>query len=205
MTAHRVGIMGGTFDPVHLGHLAAASEVAVALGLQSVIFSPAAGPWHKPSAHLAPARDRLSMLGLALRDYPEFALTSVDLDRGGNTYTIDTLDDLDVQFERDYPGESVEWFFITGADALASLPSWKSPEELLRRATFVGVTRPGHPLVPLADTPPGRVVLVEIEGIDISSTDIRARVAAGEPIDGLVPDSVAEYIHERGLYAGLTA
>ncbi len=205
MTAHRVGIMGGTFDPVHLGHLAAAAEVSAALELESVVFSPAAGPWHKPTAHLAPAADRLAMLTLALQDKPQFRLTTADLDRGGDTYTIDTLEDLDAQFAKDHPGDSVEWFFITGADALASLPSWKSPDELLRRATFVGVTRPGHDLLPPANAASDRIVLVEIEGIEISSTEIRARIARGESIAGLVPQTVADYIREHDLYRGLPA
>ena len=200
MTAHRVGIMGGTFDPVHYGHLIVANEVAQLLDLESVIFSPAARPWHKAADHLAPPEDRLDMLSLALEAAPDFVASTVDLDRGGDTYTIDTLDDLDAQFEAMYPGESVDWFFITGADALADLASWKSPDQLLQRATFVGVTRPGHELsVPLVDEL-GRVILLEIDETDISSTDIRKRVSRGDSIDGLVPEVVADYIHEHDLY-----
>ena len=200
MTAHRVGIMGGTFDPVHYGHLIVANEVAQLLDLESVIFSPAARPWHKAADHLAPPEDRLEMLSLALEAAPDFVASTVDLDRGGDTYTIDTLDDLDAQFEAMYPGESVDWFFITGADALADLASWKSPDQLLQRATFVGVTRPGHELsVPLVDEL-GRVILLEIDETDISSTDIRKRVSRGDSIDGLVPEVVADYIHEHDLY-----
>jgi len=202
MTAHRVGIMGGTFDPVHDGHLSAASAAADLLELESVLFSPAAQPWHKRADHIAPASDRLAMLELALDQCPDFAVTTVDLDRGGDTYTIDTLNDLDAQFAAAHPGESVRWFFITGADALADLQSWRSPELLLRRATFVGVTRPGHELqVPPVDEL-GRVILLEIDERDVSSTEIRRRVSRDESIDGLVPAVVAEYIHDNNLYRG---
>ena len=202
MTAHRVGIMGGTFDPVHHGHLSAASAAAELLELESVLFSPAAQPWHKRTDHIAPAVDRLAMLELALADFPDFAVTTVDLDRGGDTYTIDTLDDLDVRFSKAHPGESVHWFFITGADALADLQSWRSPEKLLQRATFVGVTRPGPELtVPSVDEL-GRVILLEIDEKNISSTDIRNRVSRGESLDGLVPATVADYMHDNGLYRG---
>lgn len=202
MTAHRVGIMGGTFDPVHHGHLSAASAAAELLGLESVLFAPAAQPWHKRTDHIAPAVDRLAMLELALADFPDFAVTTVDLDRGGDTYTIDTLDDLDAQFAAAHQAESVQWFFITGADALADLQSWRSPEQLLQRATFVGVTRPGHELtVPSVDEF-GRVILLEIDEKNISSTDIRNRVSRGESLDGLVPAIVADYMHDNGLYRG---
>ena len=200
MTPHRVGIMGGTFDPVHRGHLSAASAAAELLDLESVLFSPAAQPWHKRVDHIAPADHRLGMLEAALAAFPDFAVTTVDLDRGGDTYTIDTLADLEVQFAAAHPGESVQWFFITVADALADLASWKSPDQLLQRATFVGVTRPGHELsVPLVDEL-GRVILLEIDETDISSTDIRKRVSRGDSIDGLVPEVVADYIHEHDLY-----
>jgi nicotinate-nucleotide adenylyltransferase len=202
MTAHRVGIMGGTFDPVHYGHLIVANEVAQLLDLESVIFSPAARPWHKAADHLAPPEDRLEMLSLALEAAPDFVVSTVDLDRGGDTYTIDTLEDLDAQFEAMYPGESVDWFFITGADALASLHGWKAPTELLQRATFVGVSRTGHELELPAIAGADRIILVEIDEIDISSSGIRDRLALGETIDGLVPDVVADYIREHGLYQG---
>ena len=202
MTAHRVGIVGGTFDPVHNGHLSAASAAAELLDLESVLFSPAAQPWHKRADQIAPASDRLAMLELALDQRPEFAVTTVDLDRGGDTYTIDTLNDLDAQFAAAHPGASVQWFFITGADALAGLNSWRSPELLLQRATFVGVTRPGHELqVPTVDEL-GRVILLEIDESDVSSTEIRQRVSRGESIAGLVPVIVAEYIHDNDLYRG---
>ena len=200
MTAHRVGIMGGTFDPVHLGHLNAASAVADLLDLESVLFSPAAQPWHKRAEHIAPAADRLGMLEAALVDLPDFAVTTVDLDRGGDTYTIDTLADLEAQFAASHPGESVQWFFITGADALADLASWKSPDLLLQRATFVGVARPGHDLNAPSVDERGRVILLEIEETNISSTDIRERVARGDSIAGLVPEAVAEYIDDHDLY-----
>ncbi len=205
MTAHRVGIMGGTFDPVHYGHLVVATEVAELLDLETVIFSPAALPWHKTAEHLAPAEDRLAMLVLAMYETPNFVLTDVDLVRGGNTYTIDTLEDLDTQFEITYPDDTVEWFFIAGADALSGLAAWKSPEDLLRRAHFVGVNRPGHEFVLPNVTGIDEVIVVEIEDVDISSSDIRDRVALGQSIEGLVPESVASYISEHGLYRGPSA
>jgi nicotinate-nucleotide adenylyltransferase len=200
MTAHRVGIMGGTFDPVHLGHLSAASAAAEFFDLESVLFSPAAQPWHKRVDNIAPADDRLGMLEAALIGFPDFAVTTVDLDRGGDTYTIDTLADLEGQFAAAHPGESVQWFFITGADALADLASWRSPDQLLQHATFVGVTRPGHELTVPSVGELGRVILLEIDGTDISSTEIRKRVSRGDSIDGLVPDAVADYIHDHDLY-----
>lgn len=200
MTSHRIGILGGTFDPVHEGHIAAAREVARELSLDSVLFVPAARPWHKSPASLATELDRLAMLALAVAPNPKFSVSTVDLDRGGDTYTIDTLGDLEAGFAAEYPGDSAEWFFITGADALASLGTWRSPEELLRRATFVAVTRPGHvmrlPDVEGAD----RALLIEIQGVDISSTQVRERVAAGQSIGALVPAPVVEYIREHGLY-----
>ena len=205
MTAHRVGIMGGTFDPVHFGHLSAASAVADLLDLESVLFSPAAQPWHKRAEHIAPADDRLGMLEAALVDFPGFAVTTVDLDRGGDTYTIDTLADLEAQFAASHPGESVQWFFITGADALADLASWKSPDLLMQRASFVGVTRPGHELNSPSVDELGQIILLEIDETDISSTDIRERVARGESIAGLVPEAVAEYIDDHDLYRELRA
>jgi len=200
MTAHRVGIMGGTFDPVHGGHLLIAHEVSHALELESVIFTPAAQPWHKPAEHLAPAADRVAMLELALADTPEFTLSTVDLERGGDTYTVDTLRDLESRFESSHPGETADWFFITGADALAGLGTWKSPEELLRRATFVGVSRPGHELTRPGIPDDDRVVLMQIQGTDISSSRVRELCADGQPLEGLVAPSVADYIRQHGLY-----
>ena len=200
MTAHRVGIMGGTFDPIHLGHLIAAREVARIYELESVLFSPVAQPWHKQPRGLAPAADRIAMLELALADDPMFTVTTVDIDRGGDTYTIDTLNDLDAQFAVNHPGDTVEWYFVTGADAIAAFDSWRATDELLRRAHFIGVSRPGHelhlPLVQGAD----RITLLDVNSADISSTKVRELASKGDSIVGLVPPSVSQYIDEHELY-----
>jgi len=201
MTAHRVGIMGGTYNPVHYGHVIAARVAAELLDLESVILSPVSRPWHKTAQDLAPAEDRLSMLELALAEDPEFLVTTVDLDRGGDTYTVDTLDDLDALFAEQYPDETVEWFFLAGADAISGLASWKSPEELLRRAQFVAVTRPGHELVLPEVEGADDIMVLEIDAANISSTEVRERAARGESLDELVPELVAEYIVEHGLYS----
>lgn len=195
----RIAVLGGTFDPVHLGHLAAASEVCFRLGLDQVLFSPTGQSWHKDTAQTAPAADRLAMLELATAADDRFRVTTVDIDRGGPTYTVDTLADLRAQRAASAPGGADEWFFITGADALAQLHSWREPERIASLATIVAITRPGHdlrpPMVAGIET-----TVVDVPGLDISSSDIRARVAAGAPIAYLVPDTVADYISEHALY-----
>jgi nicotinate-nucleotide adenylyltransferase len=191
----RVGVLGGTFDPLHLGHLVAASEVAHRLSLDEVVLVPAGQPWQKPRPDLAPAEDRYAMTASAVADDPRLRASRVDLDRAGPSYTVDTLADL-----RDELGASTELYFITGADALAGIPTWHRAEELPALARFVGVTRPGHALqVPAV---PVEVSLVDIPALDISSSDLRARVAAGRPIRYLVPDVVDRYVAEHGLYRG---
>lgn len=192
----RLGVLGGTFDPIHVGHLACASEVAYLLGLDEVVFVPAGAPWQKEGNAVSPAEDRYAMAVAATRDDPRFSVSRVDLDRGGVTYTRDTLRDL--KAER---GDEAELHFIVGADALAGLPTWRHVDELFALARFVGTTRPGYAVA--ADAfPPGAVTLVEIPMLDVSGSDCRARVARGAPIRYLVPDAVAEHIERRGLYAG---
>jgi nicotinate-nucleotide adenylyltransferase len=188
--------MGGTFDPVHHGHLVAASEVASRFGLDEVIFVPTGQPWQKSDAPVSPAEDRYLMTVIATAANPRFSVSRVDIDRPGPTYTIDTLHDL-----RAGLGEGTELFFITGADALEAILGWHRSEELFAMAHFIGVTRPGHHLSD-AGFPDGTVTLVEVPALAISSTDCRARVAAGEPVWYLVPDGVVQYISKRGLYAG---
>jgi nicotinate-nucleotide adenylyltransferase len=188
--------MGGTFDPVHHGHLVAASEVASRFGLDEVIFVPTGQPWQKSDAPVSPAEDRYLMTVIATAGNPRFSVSRVDIDRPGPTYTIDTLHDLRVG-----RGEGTELFFITGADALEAILGWHRSEELFAMAHFIGVTRPGHHLSD-AGFPDGAVTLVEVPALAISSTDCRARVAAGEPVWYLVPDGVVQYISKRGLYAG---
>lgn len=200
MTAHRVGIMGGTFDPVHAGHLIAARQVAAALDLEQVLFSPVSLAWHKAAERVAPAEDRIAMLTLAVEEIPDFSVVTVDIDRGGDTYTIDTLTDLADGFAEKCPGREFEWFFIAGADAVSGLASWKAPETLLQRAHFVAVTRPGFDFVRPDIAGAERILALEIDAADISSTRVRELAADGASLEGLVPEPVAHYIHDRGLY-----
>lgn len=190
--AARVGVMGGTFDPIHLGHLVAASEVSYRFALDRVMFVPTGRPWQK--REVSAAEHRVAMTELAVRDDPRFAVSRVDVDREGPTYTVDTLRDLRAEV-----GDDVELFFITGADALGAILTWRDPAEVLRLAHLVGVTRPGHELAD-PGLPEGSVSLVEVPAMAISSTDLRARVASGAPVRYLVPTSVEHYVHEHGLY-----
>jgi nicotinate-nucleotide adenylyltransferase len=190
----RVGVMGGTFDPIHHGHLVAASEVGHAFNLDEVIFVPTGQPWQKNGRKVSPAEDRYLMTVIATASNPRFSVSRVDIDRPGETYTIDTLRDLRAQ-----RGPDVEFFFITGADALTKMISWRDWDELFSMAQFVGCTRPGHRLS-VASLPPERVSLIEIPALAISSTECRDRVRAGQPIWYLVPDGIVQYISKRGLY-----
>jgi nicotinate-nucleotide adenylyltransferase len=190
----RLGIMGGTFDPIHHGHLVAASEVGHYFGLDEVIFVPTGQPWQKHDRTVSPGEDRYLMTVIATASNPRFSVSRVDIDRPGETYTIDTLRDLRVQ-----RGPDAEFFFITGADALARMISWRDAAELFTLAHFVGCTRPGHQLS-ISDLPDGQVSLVEIPALAISSTECRQRVRDGQPIWYLVPDGVVQYISKRGLY-----
>jgi len=189
----RLGILGGTFDPIHVGHLAAASEVHFVLGLDSVLLIPANAQPLKP-APIASGKDRLAMCHAAAASDPRLQVSDVDLRRGGATYSVDTLGDL----RKQHPG--ADFFFIMGADALATLPRWKDYASLVTLATFVGVTRPGHSLEQL-DAPH---VLVEVPALAVSSTDVRDRLRAGAPIRYLVPDAVAQYVEDHQLYLGGT-
>ena len=185
--------MGGTFDPIHHGHLVAASEVRSRLGLDEVVFVPTGEPWQKDARAVSPAEHRYLMTVIATASNPAFSVSRVDIDRPGPTYTIDTLRDLHAQ------RPDAELFFITGADALAQILGWKDADELWKLAHFVGVTRPGHPLSD-AGLPRGDVTLTEVPAMAISSTDCRARVAADEPVWYLVPDGVVQYIGKYHLY-----
>ncbi len=197
----RLGVMGGTFDPIHHGHLVAASEVQTMFDLNEVVFVPTGEPWQKAGAHAGQTRDEVSprehrylMTVIATASNPRFTVSRVDIDRPGPTFTIDTLRDL-----RDQRGKDVELFFITGADALAQILTWKNADELFDLAHFVGVTRPGHTLSG-AGLPQQRVSLLEVPAMAISSTDCRQRVHSGEPVWYLVPDGVVQYIAKHGLY-----
>src|SRR3954447_498001 len=186
--------MGGTFDPVHNGHLVAASEVASRFALDEVVFVPTGQPWQKTDRDVTAAEDRYLMTVIATASNPMFGVSRVDIDRAGPTYTIDTLHDLREQY-----GASTELFFITGADALAQILDWHRKDELFELAHFVGVTRPGHHLSD-PGFPDGKVSLVEVPALAISSPDCGAGVGAGEPVWYLVPDGVVQYISKRRLY-----
>jgi len=197
-TAQRIGVMGGTFDPIHHGHLVAASEGAHRFGLDEVLFVPTGQPWQKADRKISPAEDRYLMTVIATASNPMFNVSRVDIDRGGPTYTIDTLRDLRAEFP------DAELFFITGADALSSIMSWHDWDQMFELAQFVGVTRPGYELT--EDGLPAdiqeRVHLVEIPAMAISSTDCRRRAAEGHPVWYLVPDGVVQYIAKHELYVG---
>jgi nicotinate-nucleotide adenylyltransferase len=188
--------MGGTFDPIHHGHLVAASEVQAWFDLDEVVFVPTGQPWQKADRVVSPAEHRYLMTVVATASNPRFTVSRVDIDRGGPTYTIDTLRDLaDV-----YP--DAELFFITGADALGEIFTWRDAERLFELAHFVGCTRPGYETDPslLAGIPTERLTLIEIPALAISSSDCRERRIAGEPVWYLVPDGVVQYIAKHDLY-----
>lgn len=191
----RLGVMGGTFDPIHHGHLVAASEVAAQFHLDEVVFVPTGQPWQKTHRHVSPAEDRYLMTVIATAENPQFSVSRIDIDRGGATYTVDTLRDLRAL------NPDTDLFFITGADALGQILTWRDSEELFSLAHFIGCTRPGHPLTDHG-LPEGGVSLVEVPALAISSTDCRARVAKGDPIWYMVPDGVVRYIDKRELYRG---
>lgn len=190
---HRIGVMGGTFDPIHHGHLVAASEVAHEFALDEVIFVPTASQPFKRGKRVAPAEHRYLMCVIATAANPRFSVSRVDIERGGTTYTIDTLRDL----REAHP--QAELFFITGADALERIMDWKEVDELFQLAHFVGVTRPGHHMDTRKLSELG-VWLVDIPAMAISSTDCRARVTRGAPVWYLVPDGVVQYIGKHSLY-----
>ncbi|UVI37698.1 nicotinate-nucleotide adenylyltransferase [Brevibacterium spongiae] len=190
----RVGVMGGTFDPVHHGHLVAASEVQATFDLDEVVFVPTGRPYQKDVEEVTSAEHRYLMTVIATASNPRFTVSRADVDRPGPTYTIDTLRDL----ARSY-GPDTELFFITGADALAQILTWKNVDELFSLAHFVGVSRPGHELRG-EGLPVDRLSLVQIPALAISSTDCRQRVMDGAPVWYLVPDGVVQYIAKYELY-----
>ena len=187
----RVGVMGGTFDPIHHGHLVAASEVQDVFDLDEVIFVPTGAQPFKLDREVTSVEHRYLMTVIATAANPRFTVSRVDIDRPGVTYTIDTLRDLRSQMPED------ELFFITGADAMSQILEWKNVAELFELAHFIGVTRPGHSL---DDAGLPGVSLLEVPALAISSTDCRARVAGGSPVWYLVPDGVVQYIAKHALY-----
>lgn len=205
---HRVvpclGVLGGTFDPVHNGHLMIADEVRKQLDLGEVLFVPAGLPWLKCNRPVAAAYHRLAMVRLAISNRPHFKLSTVDIDRSGPSYTIDTIADLLPRL-----GTGAEMYFILGWDSMTGLAQWREPGRLIQMCRLAAVPRPGYPppdLEALEQVIPGirqRVVLMGGPEIDISATDIRQRAARGQPIEHLVPGSVEKYIREHGLYNGV--
>lgn len=191
----RVGVMGGTFDPIHHGHLVAASEVQQSFHLDEVIFVPTGQPWMKEGVSLA--EHRYLMTVIATASNPRFTTSRVDIDRGGTTYTIDTLRDL----RKLHP--EADLFFITGADAVAQIVEWKDEKELWELAHFVAVSRPGHALS-IRGLPEQGVSSLEVPALAISSTDCRRRVDRGFPVWYLVPDGVVQYISKHHLYRSRT-
>jgi len=192
--------MGGTFDPIHNGHLVAASEVADLFDLDEVVFVPTGRPWQKARRHVTAAEDRYLMTVIATASNPRFSVSRVDIDRAGPTYTNDTLEDL-----RALNPDS-DLYFITGADALASILSWQNWEELFGLAKFIGVSRPGYELngqhiaAAIDQLPADALTLVEVPALAISSSECRSRAASARPIWYLVPDGVVQYVNKRGLY-----
>jgi nicotinate-nucleotide adenylyltransferase len=188
--------MGGTFDPVHHGHLVAASEVQAWFDLDEVVFVPTGDPWQKSDRTVSPAEHRYLMTVIATAANPRFTVSRVDIDRAGPTYTIDTLKDLAAQLP------DAELYFITGADALADIFTWREADELFELANFVGCTRPGYTMdeETLGSIPAERVTMIEIPALAISSSDCRERKRRGEPVWYLVPDGVVQYIAKHDLY-----
>lgn len=198
----RIGILGGTFDPIHYGHLVAGEEARRALGLERVLFVPASRPPHKLDYRVTPAKLRLEMVRLAIADNEGFELSTIDIDRSGYSYTVDTVALLQEQL-----GPRAQLFFILGEDALADLPTWHKPEKLLQMCQLIAVNRPGYhsfSLRLLERQLPGVercVHQVRIPELAIWSTELRARVASGLSIRYLVPDGVHSFIYEHELYA----
>jgi len=190
--------MGGTFDPLHHGHLVAASEVAWRFDLDEVVFVPTGQPWQKADSDVSPAEDRYLMTVVATAADPRFTVSRVDVDRPGPTFTTDTLRDLAAQ------RPDSDLYFITGADALEAIVSWKDVDLLWELAHFVAVSRPDHTL-DVSALPPGAVSVVEIPALAISSSDVRRRVREGRPVRYLVPTGVLQYIVKSGLYTGAGA
>lgn len=194
----RLGVMGGTFDPIHYGHLVTAQEALVQFGLDSVLFVPTGLPWMKEHEVVSPAEDRYLMTVIATASNPLFEVSRMEVDRDGSTYTVDTLRGL-----KEIYGAETDLFFITGADAIVEILAWKDHEELFGLAHFIAATRPGYDIAEFEGQAPDsrpEITVMNIPALAISSTDIRARVAAGRPIRYLVPEGVKSYVEKAGIY-----
>jgi nicotinate-nucleotide adenylyltransferase len=193
----RVGVMGGTFDPIHHGHLVTAEEAVVQFGLDEVVFVPTGRPWMKADRVVSPSEDRYLMTVVATASNPRFSVSRVEIDREGPTYTVDTLREL----ADEHP--DAELYFITGADAILEIFDWKDPEDVLGLAHFIAATRPGYDLARFeaaAPTHHPKVSTMDIPALAISSSDIRQRVKEGRAIRYLLPEGVKSYIEKQGLY-----
>jgi nicotinate-nucleotide adenylyltransferase len=197
-----IGVLGGTFDPIHSGHIIIAEKARLELGLARILFVPAGQPWLKTDRKITPAAHRVEMVRRAIAANPHFELSTVDIDRPGPSLSVETVDILQQQL-----GAGVELFFLVGWDSLAELPQWMEPDRLVQLCKLVAVTRPGFSrpdLKAMESSVPGvaqSVVWLDIPPVDISSTDIRNRVARGLSVHGLVPDEVEAYIKEHRLYS----
>jgi nicotinate-nucleotide adenylyltransferase len=197
----RVGVFGGTFDPIHLGHLAVARSIQATLELEKVLFVPAGQPWMKAGTPVSPVKDRVEMVRLAVARHKAFELSTIEADRPGPSYAVDTMDALRRQL-----GSGSALFFLLGNDALMDIAKWKEPQRLIQICQLVAFARPGCRLLrmeALEAAVPGvseRVILVQVPQVDIRATDIRCRVAEGRSIQRLVPRAVERYILEHGLY-----
>ncbi len=195
----KIGIMGGTFDPIHFGHLVAAEEAYFALGLSEVIFVPTGQPFHKSDRKVSAPEHRYTMTMLATLDNPHFRLSRIEIDRGEQSHTIDTLREM----RHWYPPNSVSFYFITGLDAVLDILAWKEPEAIAGSAWVVAVSRPGYTAGKLGELPTElqkSIIPLEIPLLAISSTEIRRRVSEGKSIRYLVPWPVEHYIYKNGMY-----
>lgn len=199
----RIGIMGGTFDPIHNGHLLAADEARAAFGLSEVIFVPTGQPPHKANRHVTSAEDRYIMVEFATVRCPYFSVSRIEIDRKGNSYTIDTLKELRAMPQ--YAG--AQFYFITGLDAVLDIVKWKDPEEIMRLCKFVAVNRYGYSQKKLDELPyylRSKIIPLEIPLLAISSTELRERVRTNRSIRFMVPSAVEQFIKKKFLYKNLT-
>jgi len=199
----KIGVLGGTFDPIHLGHLAIAEEARWLLALNKVLFLPAGRPYFKEGYVISSAEDRIRMLELAVAGQPAYLVSQLEIERPGPSYAVDTIEQIRKQLN---PTDEI--FFIMGWDSLMSLPLWHQADRLIKLCRVVAAPRPGYAqpnlksLVPDLPGITGRAIIMERPLIDISATHIREKIRQGLSIDGLVPPAVAAYISEKGLYRG---
>jgi len=197
----KIGVLGGTFDPIHNGHLALAEEARAYLNLNEVIFLPAGQPWMKSDRSISPARHRTAMIALALQSRPYFKTSTIEIEHQGPSYSVNSIAELKTQAV-----EPTDWYFILGWDNLSKIPQWREPAKLIEMCFLAAVPRPGYErpnMKKLEAALPGiakKVILMDKPRLEISATDIRNKAAQGLPISGLVPEAVEKYIKENGLY-----